>query len=293
VSYWVQLIVSGITIGSIYALVALGYVTIYRTSLVVNLAQGSFMMLGALFTYSLLTELGLPYWFSGVISVVGVTCIGVAMYVLVLKRIVKVSLGAMILGTVALSLVFENVALLKWGSRGKSIPRFTDAHFLVNGVSISSQSLWIIGLMVVIVAGLFLLTTKTRLGKQMTATATQASAASLVGISTTRMVLFAFGISAGIGAIGGIAIAPVSTISYMSGGILGLNGFVAAVLGGWGSSTGAVIGGLALGLIQSLVSGVLPTGYQDAIAFALLIVILYFRPQGLVGIPMAEGEEAR
>jgi branched-chain amino acid transport system permease protein len=104
------------------------------------------------------------------------------------------------------------------------------------------------------------------------------------------MILLAFAISAAIGALGGIAVAPINSTNYLSGGIYALSGFVAAILGGWGSSTGAVVGGLALGIIQSLVTGFLPAGYQDAVAYAVLILVLYFRPGGLLGMPSAEGE---
>jgi len=137
----------------------------------------------------------------------------------------------------------------------------------------------------------YLLNNYTRLGKQMTATATNPAAASLSGISTNRMDMLAFAISGVVGALGGIAIASVIPISFQSGGTFGLNGFVAAILGGWGSSGGAVIGGLVVGIIQSLATGIMPTGYQDAVAFALLILILYFRPQGLLGTVLTEGEQ--
>jgi branched-chain amino acid transport system permease protein len=146
---WLQLLVTGVTMGSIYALIALGFVTIYRTSRIVNMAQGSFVMFGALFAYSFLYELGLPFWLSGIIGVVLTVAIAVAMYVVVLKPILKVSLGAMILCTVALSLLFENAALLKWGGYGQGLPSFTgDQSFDLGGVFISRQSLWVIGIMV-------------------------------------------------------------------------------------------------------------------------------------------------
>ena len=134
------------------------------------------------------------------------------------------------------------------------------------------------------------LTNLTRIGKQMTATANDPGAASLSGVNTGRMILLAFAISAAIGALGGIAVTPINATNYLSGGIYALSGFVAAILGGWGSSSGAVVGGLALGVIQSVTTGFLPTGYQDAVAFAILILVLYFRPSGLLGVPSSEGE---
>jgi len=288
---WIQLLVTGVTMGSIYALIALGYVTIYRTSRVVNLAQGAFVMFGAFFTFSFLSELGLPYWLSAVLGIVCVAVVGVAMYLLVIRPLIKVSLVSIILATIALSILFENLALVRYGGYGKTLPAFSgDQAVFVGGVAVFRQSLWVIGLMIVVLVGLYLLANYTRVGKQMTATANDPGAASLSGVNTGRMIVLAFVISAAVGALGGIAITPINQTSYLSGGIYALSGFVAAVLGGWGSSTGAVVGGLALGIIQSLVTGFLPAGYQDAIAYAILILVLYFRPSGLLGVRSAEGE---
>ena len=290
-STWLQYIVTGITMGSIYALIGLGYVTIYRTSHVVNMAQGSFVMLGSFLGYSLLKEVGLPYWASIIISIVAVMVISVGMYLLVLKRIMKSSLVNMILATVGLGLLFESLILLKWGGYSKATPTFTGDKLLrIGGIHVAEQSLWVVGLMVVIFVALYFLGSRTRVGKQMTATATNPNAARMSGISTQRMIILAFAISSAIGAIGGLAINSVIPLTYSSGAIWGLTGFVAAILGGWGSSGGAVIGGLALGIIQSIFAGVLPAGWQDGIAFLILILILYFRPQGILGTTMTEGE---
>jgi branched-chain amino acid transport system permease protein len=290
-STWLQYIVTGITMGSVYALIGLGYVTIYRTSHVVNMAQGSFVMMGGFFAYSLLNEVGLPYWASIIISIAAVMVISVGMYLLVLKRIMKSSLVNMILATVGLSLLFESLVLLRYGGYTKPTPPFTgDILLRVGDVRIAVQSLWVIGLMVVILLALYFLGSRTRVGKQMTATATNPNAARISGISTQRMIILAFAISAAIGAIGGLAINWVIPLTYQSGAVWGLTGFVAAILGGWGSSGGAVIGGLVLGIIQSIFAGVLPAGWQDGIAFVILILILYFRPQGILGTTMTEGE---
>ena len=290
-STWLQYIVTGITMGSIYALIGLGYVTIYRTSHVVNMAQGSFVMLGSFLGYSLLKEIGLPYWAAIIISIVAVMAIAVAMYLLVLKRIMKSSLVNMILATVGLGLLFESLILIKWGGYSKPTPTFTGDKLLrIGGIHVAEQSLWVVGLMAVVFVALYFLGSRTRVGKQMTATATNPNAARMSGISTQRMIILAFAISSAIGAIGGLAINSVIPLTYSSGAIWGLTGFVAAILGGWGSSGGAVIGGLALGIIQSIFAGVLPAGWQDGIAFLLLILILYFRPQGILGTTMTEGE---
>jgi branched-chain amino acid transport system permease protein len=267
-------------------------VTIYRTSRIVNLAQGAFVMFGALLTYSFLSELGLPYWLSAILAIVSVVILSVVMYLLVLKPLMRISLVSIILATIALSILFENLALLRWGGYGKSVPYFTgEQNILIGGVHVPRQSLWVIGLMVLVLIGLYLLTNYTRIGKQMSATAADPGAASLSGVSTGRMVLLAFALSAAIGAMGGIAVNPLSQTTFASGGAYALWGFVAAILGGWGSSTGAVVGGLGLGLIQSLALGFVPAGNEDAIAYAILILFLYFRPTGVLGVPSGEGEE--
>jgi branched-chain amino acid transport system permease protein len=290
-STWLQYIVTGITMGSVYSLIGLGYVTIYRTSHVVNMAQGSFVMMGGFFGYSLLKEIGLPYWAAIILSVLAVAVVALGMYLLVLKRIMKSSLVNMILATVGLSILVESLVLLKWGGYSKPTPPFTGDKLLrVGGVHVVVQSLWVVGLMVVLFVGLYFFEQRTRVGKQMTATATNPNAARISGIPTQRMIILAFAISAAIGAMGGLAINAVIPLTYQSGALWGLTGFVAAILGGWGSSGGAVLGGLVLGIIQSIFAGVLPAGWQDAIAFVILILLLYFRPQGLLGTTMTEGE---
>jgi branched-chain amino acid transport system permease protein len=288
---WIQLLVTGITVGSVYSLIALGYVTIYRTSRIVNMAQGAFVMFGVFFTYSFLSEIGLPYWLSAILGIVVVVIVSLLCYLLVLRPLVKISLVSIILATMALSILFENFALLRWGGYGKSVPAFTgDKALFVGKVAVFPQSLWVIGLMILVLVALHLVTNRTRIGKQMTATANDPGAASLCGVSTGRMIILAFAISAAIAAVGGIALTPINATSYLSGGIYALSGFVAAILGGWGSSSGAVVGGLTLGVIQSVATGLLPAGYQDAIAYLILILVLYFRPSGLLGVPASEGE---
>jgi branched-chain amino acid transport system permease protein len=289
---WLQLLVTGITMGSVYALIALGFVTIYRSSRIVNMAQGSFVMFGGLFAFSMFMELGLPYWLAAIVGTILVVIVAVMMWQIVLKPVLKISLVTMILCTVALSLLFENLSLVRYGGYTKTLPAFGGDHTLqVGGVFVSVQSLYIIGITVVVLIALYFLNNRTTLGKRMTATATNPMAASLSGINVARMITVSFIISAAIGAIGGIAISSyVGGISYASGGIYGMMGFIAAVLGGWGSSTGAVVGGLILGIVQALATGIVPAGYKNVVAFIILLIVLYFRPQGLLGTNIPEGE---
>jgi len=289
-----QQLVTGITEGSVYALIALGYVTIYRTSRIVNLAQGAFVMFGAFFTFSFLNEVGLPYWLSAILGLACVVAMSLVMYVLVLKPLVKISLVSIILATIGLSILFENLALVKWGGYPQYVPAFTgDEVVRIGEVAIRRQSLWVTGLMIVVLLLLWALTNYTRVGKQMKATAADPGAASLSGVATGRMIMLAFAISALIGALGGVAVNPIGGTMAVSGGVYALWGFVAAVLGGWGSTAGAVVGGLALGIIRNLALGFgfIDAGSEDAIAYAVLILFLYFRPTGILGVPSSEGEE--
>ncbi|MBI4786552.1 MAG: branched-chain amino acid ABC transporter permease [Chloroflexi bacterium] len=286
-----QYLVSGISIGAVYALIALGFVTIYRCSRVVNLAQGSFVMLGTLFAIAFLKDLGWPYLAAGIGAVITVTLIALLMYRLVIAPILKVSLITMIMVTVGASMLFENAALLKWGGYPIYSPPFTGTEpIMLGSVAIPTQGLWVLATTVSALVFLYLFMNHTLIGKQMTATADNFVAASLVGISTGQMVALAFVISAIIGAMAGLAIGPIVPISYSSGAILSLKGFVAAVLGGWGKSTGAVLGGIALGVIESLAAAFLPSGYKDAVAFIVLLLILYFRPVGILGSSLAEAD---
>ena len=292
VSEWIQYLITGVTMGSVYALIALGFVTIYRSSRIVNMAQGSFVMFGGLFTFSMLQEVGLPYWLAGIIGVVLVVVLATVMYQVVLKPVLKISLVTMILTTVALSLLFENLSLIKYGGYPKTLPGFTSgASFGVHGVYVEWQSIWMIGIMIVCLAALYFLNNRTMLGKRMTAAATNPQAASLSGVNVSRMILLAFAISGAIGAIAGIAVSnKVGGLSYATGGVYGMMGFIAAVLGGWGSSTGAVVGGLVLGIVQGLSTGLVPAGYANVPAFIILLIVLYARPQGIMGTRVPEGE---
>lgn len=287
---WFQSLLDGLTAGAVYGLVGLGFVTIFRTSTVVNMAQGAFVMLGALVCYTFLVDWHLPYWAAGALAVVVVVVLSLILYRVLIAPLITVSPVTVVLATIGASLLFENIGLLIWGGYAKALPPFSgDTPIQLRGtVSIQPQYLWVLGLTGVMVVALHLLGHRSRIGKQMTACADDPVAAGLSGIYPGRMTLLAFAISAVVGALGGISIASVSPMSYVSGGMLGLNGFVAAILGGWGSSAGAIIGGLTLGVIEAAAFMLLPGGYKSAVAFVLLLLILYFRPSGILASPLAD-----
>jgi branched-chain amino acid transport system permease protein len=284
-----QLLLSGITIGAIYALVGLGFVTISRASQIINFAQGEFVMLGGVITFSLLKGGSLSYPLAALMAVILVILIGFLLHLLVIYPLRKASVLILIMATLGASLFLSNTSGLIFGTLPKSLPSFSgEQPFQIRGVLISQQSIWVLGLTFLLLISLYLLSHRTLLGKAMEASSTDPLGADLIGISRNLMVFLAFGVSAGIGAIAGIFITPIFYTSYSAGTLLGLKGFIAAVLGGWGKNTGALLGGFALGIVESLSVAFIPSGFKDAVAFVILLLILYLRPKGILGSPFID-----
>jgi branched-chain amino acid transport system permease protein len=285
-NFWViaQLVVSGVTVGAVYAMVALGFVTIFKSSSIINFAQGEFVMLGGMLTVYFLKGLKLPYFLAGALAVVTVCLIGMVVYILAIHPLRKASVLILIMATLGVSMFISNTTMLLLGNTPRSIPPISDANSILLGeVAISPQSIWVIALTVVILIFLYLLANHTLIGKAMEASSTEPLGADLVGIPRNKIVLYSFGVSATIGAIGGVLISPIFFVRFDSGGMLGLKGFIAAVIGGWGSATGAVVGGILVGVLESLSIGFISAGYKNAIAFLVMILILYLKPNGLFG----------
>ncbi len=284
-----QLFTSGITIGAIYALVALGFVTIYRASQIINFAQGEFVMLGGVVTFFLLKGAGFPYPLAALGAVVITITIGLLLQILVIYPLRNASVLILIMATLGASIFLSNTSGLIFGTLPKALPPFSGEHPLEIGeVLIAPQSLWALGATFLLLILLYLLSHRTLVGKAMEASSTDPLGADLVGISRNLMVMAAFGVSAGVGAMAGIFITPIFYTSYNAGTLLGLKGFVAAVLGGWGKNSGAVLGGFILGVVESLSVAFIPSGYKDAVAFVILLLILYIRPKGILGSPFID-----
>jgi branched-chain amino acid transport system permease protein len=288
-TYLPQLLTSGITVGAIYALVALGFVTIIRASQIINFAQGEFVMLGGVITFFLLKGLNLPYLLAAFIAVMIVVIVGFLLHVSVIYPLRKASILIPLIATLGASIFLSNTSGLLFGTLPKALPPFSGEQPLqIGGVSIVPQNLWVLGATFLLLIFLYFLSHRTLLGKAMEASSTDPLGADLLGISRNLMVFLAFGVSAGTGAIAGILITPIFFTSYSSGTILGLKGFIAAVLGGWGKNSGAILGGFALGIAESLSVAFIPSGYKDGVAFGILLVILYFRPKGILGSPFID-----
>ena len=282
---FIQLTISGLTTGAVYSLIALGFTTIYRSSNILNLAQGEFVMLGGLFTVFFLKKIGLSYAVAGISAIIAVTVIGMVIQRVVIHPIRDEGLLILIMVTIGLSVFLSGTSALVFGPSPQSLPPILDWEplLIVGTIRINVQSLFVLGAAVVLLVSLYLLSRFTFYGKAMEAVSTDTLGTDLVGIPRNLIIMFSFGISAAMGAVAGILITPLFFTQYSGGAILGLKGFSAAVIGGWGRYRGAVLGGFVLGLIESLSVGYIPSGYKDAIAFIALLLILYFRPKGILG----------
>ncbi|HEA68357.1 MAG TPA: branched-chain amino acid ABC transporter permease [Desulfobacterales bacterium] len=279
-----QFLITGLAVGSIYAMVAIGFNIIYNVTEIINFAQGEFVMLGGLIMVFFHVTLGLHITLAFPLTIILVTLIGGLLDRLAIRPIRQPSVLTLIIATIAASIIIKGIAMFIWGKDPFDLPAFSGRnpiHFL--GAVIQPQYLWIIGFLIVIVIFLTLFFEKTIIGKAMSACADNPDAASLVGINVKRMILLSFALSAAIGAVAGITITPISLMEYDRGAMLAIKGFGAVVLGGLGSFPGAILGGLILGTIESLGAGLIHSGYKDAFALIVLLGVLFLRPSGLLG----------
>ena len=278
-----QFLAAGLTAGSIYALIALGFSIIFNASRVINFAQGEFVMLGGMSAVSLLA-MGMPLPLALVGAVIATALVGLALQKLALARGTRTSVVTMIIITVGASILLRGLAQIVWDKRIHPLPPLTgDKPIPLLGATILPQSLWILGATLVIVVALRAFFARTRLGKAMLAASHNRLAAQLCGIDVRTVALVSFGLAAALGAVAGVLVAPITYTSYDVGVMLGLKGFAAAILGGLGSFPGAVAGGLLLGVLESFGAGFVSSAYKDAIAFAIILAVLFVRPDGLLG----------
>jgi branched-chain amino acid transport system permease protein len=283
-----QYLATGLTVGAVYALVALGFSIIYNASGVINFAQGEFVMIGGMSAVSLVAT-GLPLAIAVPLAVAATTLAGLALERLAIAPARGAPVVTLIIITIGASICLRGLATIVWDKKLHALPAFSGERPIeLLGATVVPQSLWVIGATAAIVAGLWWFFGRTRLGKAMLATAHNRLAAQLVGINVRHVLALAFGLSAALGALAGILVAPITLTSYDVGVMLGLKGFAAAILGGLGSGPGAVAGGLLLGVLESLSAGYLSSAYKDAIAFVILLGVLFVRPGGIAGAAAVE-----
>jgi len=284
----VQFFFTGITLGSIYAMVALGFNIIYNATGIINFAQGEFVMLGGMIMVWLSIAVGLPMVIAFPLTILAVTVIGALFERFAIYPMKKPSVLILIIITLAGSIVFKGGAMLIWGKETHTLPHFSgEDPIVILGATILPQTLWIIGILCAVVLMLAYFFNFTMLGKAMRACAVNPTAASLVGISVKKVVLFSFALSSAIGAVAGIVFTPMVLMEYDRGALLALKGFCAAVLGGLGNGIGAVVAGMIIGLLESFGAGFISSGYKDALALLVLLVVLFVKPSGIFGVSEA------
>ena len=267
-----QYLLSGITIGAIYALVALGFSIIFNASHVINFAQGEFVMIGGMTTVSLIGA-GLPLPFAIVAAVAVAAGVGLAFEKFAVEPARGAPVVTLIIITIGASIFLRGLAILVWDKKLHTLPPFSGHRPIeIAGAALLPQSLWVLGVTLAIVLLLWWFFGRTLLGKAILATSHQRLAAQLVGINVRQVVFISFGLSAALGAVAGILITPITLTAWDVGIMLGLKGFAAAVLGG-----------LVLGIAETLSAGYLSSAYKDVIAFVLMLAVLFFRPRGLLG----------
>lgn len=294
-----QLLISGLAIGSIYALVALGFVLIYNAVGVVNFAQGEFVMFPAFIAVTFLLP-GIAvfgtivHWRLPVLAVYALVLLLMVGFGLLFNRIAYYPLRErgwmpVVISTIGVSIFLRNAAQLTWGSQPVVMPSLFPVDTVALGqLHIRPQDLLIIAVTALLIAFQYVLFERTTLGKQMRATAQDRTTARLIGIRVGRIVAITFVYSALLGTIAGLLVAPIFTVTKEMGGLIALKAFAASIVGGFGSIPGAIIGGLAIGVIETFGGYYVSAAYVDAIAFVILIGVLLLRPQGLFGERVSE-----
>jgi branched-chain amino acid transport system permease protein len=278
-----QLALNGLAVGCIYGLVALGFVLIYKATELVNFAQGDLLMLGAFTCYMLVVWYGMAFWPAFALAVAAVAVFGAVLDATVLRRVIGQPQFAVVMLTIGLGAMFRSFASITWGSEIYTLPTpFSAQTTRVGAVTVSHEYVAIIVGTVLLCAVLYAFFTYSRVGVAMQAASQNQLAAYYMGIPVKRMFSLIWAISAGVAAIAGVLLAPVSLID-INLGFIGLKAFAAAVLGGFGSIPGALVGGITIGLIELFSGAYLPLGVKDVAAYVVLLLVLAIRPQGMFG----------
>ena len=280
----IQFFFTGLNVGSIYALVALGFTMIYNATAIINLAQGEFVMLGGLIMVFFTAVLQIPMVLGFFLTVAVVTTLGAVFERLAIHPLKNASLITLIIITLAGSILFRGIAMLLWGRDPYGLPPFSGGKPIpIWGATLQPQFFWVLGITGWVLIGIWFFFNRTLAGKAMTACSFNPVAARLVGINVRKMVLLSFSLSAAVGAIAGAIITPITLMEYDRGPLLALKGFAAAVLGGLGSGAGAIVAGFLIGILESLGAGLVSSGYKDALALFVLLIVLWIKPSGLFG----------
>lgn len=286
----VQLTVTGLAFGCIYALVALGFVLIYNAVGVVNFAQGEFVVIPAFVAVTFLTYLHLPWYFAYAATLAVMIGFGLAFELIAYYPLRNRTFLPVVISTIGASILLQNGAQLIWGAQPLPFPSLfpNDQTIAFSGVHIVPQHILILGVTALLLVAQYLLFEKTMLGKKLQAVAQDKDTARLLGVRSGTMIAITFAYSAMLGAAAAVMVAPLFTVTTGFGGSLALKAFSASIVGGFGSVPGAIVGGIILGLVEIFAAAFLSPDYRDAYAFIVMIGVLLLRPQGIFGEKVVE-----
>jgi len=280
----IQTFIGGLSLGAIYALVALGFSLVYRTMGLVNFSHGNVVMIGAYLASTFYISSKLPFAVSIVVSMVVTAAIGIIIE-RVLRPLENKDFDLMLIGTIGFGIVLEALAIMVWGATGQAVPSpVPAAPIILAGIRIRTYDLLVLAVAAAATLLLIFFLQRSKRGTAMQAVAMDHEAATAVGINVGRSNAIAFMLGASLAALAGGLVGPLLYVSPAMGGSLGIKGFAAAILGGFGSIPGAIIGGIIVGIVESLSVLYLPEGFNNVAAYALLLLFLMVRPQGLFGI---------
>lgn len=281
---FIQLLVSGLATGAIYALIAVGFTLLWQTSQTINFAQGEFVMLPAFFVLAAM-NFGAPFWLAILIAIaLSVVILGFVFKFLIVDPMLKHGVLPLVISTIALSLFLKESAKDFYSSQAQPFPALVPAVDLhVFGAVVSVQSLAVLVVAIATVAALHLLLNHTRLGRMMQATAQNPVLARILGVPVRRMVLYTFLINGALVAIASVLISPIYLAKFTNGETLGMAAFLAAIIGGFNQVRGAILGGVILGVLDNLSAAYISSQYRAAFPLIILIVVILWRPQGLLG----------
>ncbi len=285
----VQLIINGLAMGAIYALIALGLLQIFNAVRIVNFAQGQLLMVGAFLGFATISQAALPYWLAYLICFAAMALLGVIFMLVAYYPLRGKPFYLVILTTIAVGIVLENLVLIFFGPLPQSLPSpFGSSQTTLGGLVFSNHVLFIFGATAVLLVAQWWFMTRTRFGRMIRATSLDMDMARLVGVRVRYTVTVAFMLGSILAGAAGLLVAPLFLADPSMGGALGLKAFVVSVIGGFGNLYGAVIAGLLLGLIETLVAGYISSDFRDVISFILMVGFLFVRPQGLFGEKQSE-----
>ena len=285
-------LINGLSLGSVYAIIALGYTMVYGIAKMLNFAHGDVIMVGGYVCFCSINYLGLPAPVGVLFSIVACTVLGIVVERLAYKPLRNAPSLDVLITAIGVSYFLQNAALLIWGSNTKAFPNVVDLPSLVlfgGQLTVNAITVVTIACCVLIMAGLVLFTTKTRMGKAMRACSEDRGAATLMGINVNSTISLTFAIGSGLAAVAGVLMCSAyPTLVPTTGSLPGIKAFTAAVLGGIGSIPGAFVGGILLGIIEIFAKAYISTQLADAIVFAVLIVVLLIKPSGILGKTVRE-----